>query len=90
MNNRIILQGRLTSDRAAALRETLLAAPKNIPLDGTEVQAVGALCAQELQRARETRSGPPDSWHLTASREMRADLELLGLSAILEELGDKE
>ncbi|WP_375263158.1 hypothetical protein [Palleronia sp.] len=90
MSNHIILEGRLTSDRAADLRDLLTEAPDIVSLDGTKVETVGALCAQEIYRAFASRSGTTASFSLRASSEMRADLELMGLSAILLDLGDNE
>lgn len=90
MSNQITLEGRLASDQADALRDQLSAAPANLEIDGSSVRGIGALCAQELYRAREIRSESGGAWRVDASSEMHADLELLGLSAILENLGDEE
>lgn len=90
MSTRITVEGKLASDRADALRDELSAATASLEIDGTEVSGIGALCAQELYRARAVRSRTGGSWKLQASHDMRADLDLMGLTAILETLGDEE
>ncbi|WP_139214929.1 hypothetical protein [Palleronia marisminoris] len=90
MSNQITLEGRLASDQADALRDELSAASADLTIDGSGVRGIGALCAHELHRARTMRSGSGGAWHINASSEMHADLELLGLSTTLENLGDKK
>lgn len=90
MSNQITLEGRLASDQADALRDELSAASANLKIDGSGVRGIGALCAQELHRARSMRAGSGGAWRIEVSSEMQSDLELLGLSAILENLGDEK
>ena len=83
------MEGRFTSDRADSLRKELTSADERVVIDATDVNCIGALCAEELYKARSIRHNMNGTWSLSASAEMRSDLELLGLSVLIESVGDK-
>ncbi|SPJ23859.1 chemotaxis protein CheX [Palleronia abyssalis] len=80
----------LKSADAEALRECLAAASGDAELDGTEVQALGGLCAQELLIFHKRQLKSNYTVRINASPELYDDLQLLGLADLAREKGESQ